>query len=893
METAYLIVAIAGVIATVIFGFLQVVIPLMRGDVRFSRKYPFITNTSGTLKKESIPPIEPTEVTKEDRGKRYAVIFVDIKGYTGLRLKDESVARKVLQEYRRIVCPEFSKYKGKQIKAKDDEFLIQFADTLDATSCAIEIQKYFNARNTALPEGQQIKVRIGINEGPVVKHQEGVFGSAEEIASVIGTHAKADDIHITENVYHKIRYKVDAPIRELDRGELKDLPILMNVYSIILPWRGPQYSVVEKEGIGRIKIAVVDFSNETGEKALDGLSGMLITALEQSRHLSVLTRSGMLDVLKQLGNEDIGHIDESLGREIGRKANLNALAIASVRKFGEIYTTDVKVLNPLKDEYLFTASAEGRGQECIPQVIDAISKKTRLGLEEKLSEFHASSQKVSDITTINLEAYQHYFLGEEFINKLRFKKAQEEFKKAITLDSRFGLAYYRLAYAVDWEQERMLAKEYIEKAMALLDRIPEKEKYLVRAMDAHLRKEEGYEAGIVVLRDMEKIYPDDKEMLYNIGDWSYHLGQHKTALEYLERVLSMDPIHDRALQHLTWTYRDMGKYDKMLQSARQYETATHSEESYALIAKAHALQGDFEAGLQILEHFRRLSPYQYSITGSVVDLYAYNGKYDRAIAELAKLLETNQPSEVHQYGYIMSARFLPYIGKYRESIAAFDKIIEHHLEADDIAQADYWRIAKGLRIANGWCDISSAWEEAKKTFVAETEKHDRILYWTALALLSIIHGDYALAEDTAKKAKLGWWYSSVMAIIHAQKRECDKAEALVDSVLERCIEDIRILLLHKLGECQLESGRLEKAEKSLLKSQKIYSNQFGFRAVFYPKSFFLLGKLNEAKKNKLVAAENYERFLDMWKDADEDLPELIDAKKRLAKLKKKGSGTSA
>jgi len=891
VELAYLVVAIAGVIATVIFGFLQVVIPLMKGDVKFSKTFPFVKSTRSSLKKENTSTDDPMAAVREDRGKRHTVMFVDIKGYMGLRLEDESRARGILKEYKKIVCPVFSKYRGKELKAKGDEFLIQFTDTLDAASCAIEVQTLLNARNTALPEGQQIKVRVGIHEGPVVKHKEDMFGNAKEIASIIGTHANADDIHITGDVYRKIRYKVDAPIRELDRSELKDIPIPMNVYSIILPWRGSQYSVAEKEGIGRIKIAVVDFFNETGEKALDGLSGMLITALEQSRHLSVLTRSGMLDVLKQLGNEDIGHIDESLGREIGLKANLNALAIASVRKFGEIYTTDVKILNPQKDEYLFTASAEGRGQECIPQVIDAISKKTRLGLEEKLSEIQASNQKVSDITTINLEAYQHYFLGEEFINKLKFKKAQEEFKKAIAQDPTFGLAYYRLAYAVDWERTQSVAKEYIEKAMTLLQRIPEKERYLVRAMNANLEK--GFEAGIGVLREMENVYPNDKEMIYNIGDWSYHLREYKTALEYLEKVLLTDPIHDRALQHLTWTYRDMGKYDKMLESAKRYETATGSEESYDLIGQAYALQGDVKAGLETLEHLRKQYPHQYCITGSIVDIHTYNGQYDRASAELATLVEESRPLEVRYFGYSMSARFFPYVGKYRKSIAAFDRVIEHCLQANDIAEAGYWRIVKGLRIAIGRHDVESAWEEAEKTFTAGIEMRVHLLYWTALTLLYILHGDYDLAESTAKKTKLPWWYSSVRALIHAQKNECEKAEALVDSVVGRISEDLGVLLLYRLGECQLESGRLDKAEKSLLQSQKVYSNQYGFRAVFYPRTFYLLGKVNEAKKNKKGAVENYEKFLDIWKEADEDLPELNDAKKRLVKLGKKEPGTSA
>ena len=70
----------------------------------------------------------------------------------------------------------------------------------------------------------------------------------------------------------------------------------------------------EVESKERIPIAVVDFVNETDEQELNGLSGLLITALEQSRHLSVLPRSRMFDILKQLGKEDVeesmSHLEE-------------------------------------------------------------------------------------------------------------------------------------------------------------------------------------------------------------------------------------------------------------------------------------------------------------------------------------------------------------------------------------------------------------------------------------------------------------------------------------------------------------------------------------------------------------------------------------------------------
>ena len=60
----------------------------------------------------------------------------------------------------------------------------------------------------------------------------------------------------------------------------------------------------------KIPIAIADFENKTNDPSLDGLSGLLITSLEQSDYLSVLTRSRMFDILKQIGRPNAKIIDE-------------------------------------------------------------------------------------------------------------------------------------------------------------------------------------------------------------------------------------------------------------------------------------------------------------------------------------------------------------------------------------------------------------------------------------------------------------------------------------------------------------------------------------------------------------------------------------------------------
>jgi hypothetical protein len=46
----------------------------------------------------------------------------------------------------------------------------------------------------------------------------------------------------------------------------------------------------------------------------------------------------------------------------------------------------------------------------------------------------------------------------------------------------------------------------------------------------------------------------------------------------------------------------------------------------------------------------------------------------------------------------------------------------------------------------------------------------------------------------------------------------------------------------------------------------------------------MLGKIYQEKGMNQKALEHYRRFIDLWREADHDFPEIADAKKQIAAL---------
>ena len=150
-----------------------------------------------------------------------------------------------------------------------------------------------------------------------------------------------------------------------------------------------------------------------------------------------------------------------------------------------------------------------------------------------------------------------------------------------------------------------------------------------------------------------------------------------------------------------------------------------------------------------------------------------------------------------------------------------------------------------------------------------------------------------MVEDSIHPKNIRF-YHHLMALIEFKKKNYSAAldyfEKTISLVPAQCMWEYNmhlsqhLLFLYPFGKACYESGDFEKALELYEKMIALTSGRYQWGNL-YVKSFYMLGKIYEQKGRKGKAIEHYEKFLDLWKDADPGIAEVEDVKKRLAGLK--------
>lgn len=154
--------------------------------------------------------------TERDPGIR-TVLFTDIVDSTTLTQRDgDDAAMALLRVHDTIVRDAVTASGGREVKHTGDGIMASFVSAAAAVRCATQIQRalaQYRQEHTAHP----IQVRIGAAAGEPVERQHDLFGSTVQLAARLCTHARPDQI-LVSNVIAELCIGKRLPF--LDLGEV-------------------------------------------------------------------------------------------------------------------------------------------------------------------------------------------------------------------------------------------------------------------------------------------------------------------------------------------------------------------------------------------------------------------------------------------------------------------------------------------------------------------------------------------------------------------------------------------------------------------------------------------------------------------------------------------------
>lgn len=600
----------------------------------------------------------------------------------------------------------------------------------------------------------------------------------------------------------------------------------------------PQASVTLPDGPGKKNVVVLFFQNQFGSDELnwlrEGLTDMLITDLSRSGQLAVLSRQQLSLLLERIKHEPADAIGLEAALEIGRRTRAEAIVTGSFAQVGRTVRIDVQLHDAATGQLLAAERVTVDEPEQILTQIDVLSLKlaSHLGLRPAS---HEAKTGLADAMTDSLPAYRYYSLAVEKAQAWHHADALMLLEKAVAADPEFAMAHGRIGYiyAVVRNNEGDRAKPYLEKAFQLSHRLTEKDRLYIAAWYAHAQKDA--DGAAKAYRELIARYPFEVEAHWRLGRLLARLGSDvEEVITVFKQGLAIDPEAKEIWNDLGLTLCRPDHYDEALAALERYVHLAPAEpNAYDSLGMCYNYAGRYDEALAALAQALALDPDFHFANLHVGDVYFNQGRYRAAIGQYQRFVQLAPSDWDRALGY--NRLMLVYWKK--GDLARADRAARHEVRLNN----DRGGL---LLIALARGDLAAA-EKLKQSFF-ENSPNVQPLFDNTPGFRHFYLGYHALKSGRATEA-----------IEHLQKvAHHYRVEFMGDC----------------LANAYLELNRLDEAIAEYERLLRINPN--------WPPAYYHLGLAYERKGQRDRARASFERFLELWKAADPDLPEVIAAKQR-------------
>ncbi len=665
---------------------------------------------------------------------------------------------------------------------------------------------------------------------------------------------------------------------------------------------------------GKPSLAIMYFENRSGIEDLDRiLVDLLTTNLSRYEDIEVTSSQRLFDILNQIGKQDAESIDKKSASEVASRAGVQSMLLGSIMKIGNKIIIDANLTDVGSGTIIDSSRAEGAQNDqgildMVDQLTADIASMMNLDTRKSDQEF-----KIVDVTTSSLEAYKYYYKGLQNMWKWEFEEAEENFNHAVEIDPAFAMAYTWKA----WAQGRMgmiifdpfadisLIKETMALAKKFSQKATEKERLIIDigVASSELNIQEASKLSQILV---EK-YPNDKSSYLLNVLMSWGEGNWEKVKRSAEAILELDPSEGNGYNMLAYANVLLNDPPSAISAAKKY-IAVHPDvgNSYHSAWETHAMLGHFDEAIRYMdEAFEQIPDYVRSFYWKGIS-HLMNNDADKAREEFRNWADRN-PKSINA---IAQDKALSYIieGKYskaEEEIRAALTLLKNN-KPDQALIYCHENLGKILSLRRKYDEAIAEFEMAEKISgqLYREDFNPHSIY--AQYLKGIVHvekGDYQAARTqaeillhTIENGKYNPlhknYYHFLLGALHSAQRNGAAARSEFDQI-PGMVKATTPLYQKCMADLYEHEGDMERAIERLNRSFEYWLlinppnreydiiDFFGIRS----KLDYLIARLYEKAGDTAKAIDHYEKFLTLWKDADPGLPEIEDARKRLAGLK--------
>jgi len=500
-----------------------------------------------------------------------AIVSADVVGYSRMMGEDEAgtLARlKVLRA--EFLHPKVAEYGGRIVKTTGDGTLIEFGSAVDAVLLALDVQRGMAERNADLPEGRQIRLRLGINVGDIIIDGDDIHGDGVNIAARLEALAEPGGICISATVHDYVRGRLDVAFDDLGSQQVKNIADPLRVFAIRVDGiaAGPVDRTDPARAPQRPAIAVLPFNNLSGdpeqEVFADGLTEDLITALSYWRSFSVIARNSTFAYKGK--SPDI--------REVAAHLGVRYVLEGSVRRAGDRIRITAQLIDGESGNHVW-AERYDRNLTDFFDLQDEITQRIAAKVEPAFAS--AEQRRVRKRPAAGLASWEWYQRGVSAMYELTGddnSRARECFKQAIEIDPTDSAPYSAMAFC----HFRRIVDAYSD----------EREEELANVM--------RYARQAVALDD------SDAFAHFVLGAGHAYLGQHDRAIAEGHRAVELNPNHAAARMGLGVRLSYNGEPQEGLRhlelAVRLNPDGPHIELRLFNLAEAHLNNRDYEKAVE-------------------------------------------------------------------------------------------------------------------------------------------------------------------------------------------------------------------------------------------------------------------------------------------------------